>query len=49
MWKKVIKRTIAKLSNKARIKKLFKILNGQNESLNINLFSIDIVFWDRYN
>ena len=27
----MIKRTIAKLSNKARIKKLFKILNGQNE------------------
>ena len=39
MWKKVIKRTIAKLSNKARIKKLFKILNGQNEKF-LHFFGI---------
>ena len=35
----MIKRTIAKLSNKARIKKLFKILNGQNEML-LHFFDI---------
>ena len=39
MLKKVIKRTIAKLSNKARIKKLFKILNGQNEKF-LHFFGI---------
>ena len=39
MWKKVIKRTIAKLSNKARIKKLFQILNGQNEKF-LHFFGI---------
>ena len=39
MWKKVIKRTIAKLSNKARIKKLFKILNNQNEKF-LHFFGI---------
>ena len=35
----MIKRTIAKLSNKARIKKLFKILNGQNEKF-LHFFGI---------
>ena len=35
----MIKRTIAKLSNKARIEKLFKILNGQNEKF-LHFFGI---------
>ena len=35
----MIKRTIAKLSNKARIKKLFKIFNGQNEKF-LHFFGI---------